>query len=97
MLGPFIERVQALGPEIKALITVLIALVGIVFIAKPATKCIQSFSDAKWMQAIVWLCAGLAVVAISVGLIAILFGWGKELGSSMEDQLGFIFTSVLNG
>lgn len=97
MLDSLIERIQALGPEIKAVITVIIALVGIIFVAKPATKCIQSFSDAKWMQGIIWLCAGLAVVAISVGAIAILFGWGQELGTGMESELGFIYTNVLNG
>ncbi|MHD0398791.1 hypothetical protein ACY2DA_13295 [Staphylococcus simulans] len=96
MLDSLIERIQALGPEIKSVITVVIALLGVIFIAKPATKCMQSFSDAKWMQGIVWLCAGLAVIAISVGAIAILFGWGQELGTGMEEELGFIFTNVLN-
>lgn len=84
MLDPIIERIQSLGPEVKAAIAAFIVLVGIICVAKPITNCIKAFSDAKWMQGCIWGAAALAVV----------FGWGKELGEGMEGELSFIMMQI---
>ncbi|WP_215392861.1 hypothetical protein [Staphylococcus aureus] len=96
MLDPIIERIQALGPEVKAVIAAIIVLVGIIFVAKPVINCIGSFRDAKWLQALMWGGAALCVVAVAAGALVIVFGWGKEIGTGLENELGFIMTQFLN-
>lgn len=90
MLDPIIERIQSLGPEVKAAIAAFIVLVGIICVAKPITNCIKAFSDAKWMQGCIWGAAALTVVVIATAALAVVFGWGKELGEGMEGELSFI-------
>ncbi|MFS4929546.1 hypothetical protein SON31_12555 [Staphylococcus aureus] len=96
MLDPIIERIQSLGPEVKAVIAAIVVLAGIIFVAKPVLNCIKAFSDTKWLQGLMWGGAALAVVAISVGALAIVYGWGNELGSGMEGELSFIMMQIQN-
>lgn len=94
MLDPLIERIQALGPEVKGVIAAFIVLVGIFCVAKPITNCIKAFSDAKWIQGGIWGAAALAVVVIATAALAVVFGWGKELGEGMEGELSFIMMQI---
>ena len=96
MLDPIVERIQALGPEAKAVIAAVVVLAGIIFVAKPVINSVKSFSDAKWLQGLMWGGAALAVVAISAGALAIVYGWGKELGNGMEGELSFIMIQIQN-
>ncbi|HDG2601324.1 TPA: hypothetical protein PCY29_002507 [Staphylococcus aureus] len=96
MLDPIIERIQSLGPEVKAVIAAIVVLAGIIFVAKPIVNSLKAFSDAKWLQGLMWGGAALVVVAIATGALAIVFGWGKEVGNGMESELSFIMLNFLN-
>ncbi|HDE0139756.1 TPA: hypothetical protein PB369_002526 [Staphylococcus aureus] len=96
MLDPIIERVQALAPEFKAAISVVIVLVGILFVAKPIINCIGSFRDAKWLQAFMWGGAAVCVIAFAGAAIVILFGLGKEVGTGLEKELGLVIMQVID-
>ncbi|MBI5973938.1 hypothetical protein [Staphylococcus caledonicus] len=96
MLDPIIERIQSLGPEVKAVIAAIVVLAGIIFVAKPIVNSLKAFGDAKWLQGLMWGGAALVVVAIATGALAIVFGWGKEVGNGMEGELSFIMMQILN-
>lgn len=96
MLDPIIERIQSLGPEVKAAIAAIVVLAGIIFVAKPIVNSLKAFGDAKWLQGLMWGGAALVVVAIATGALAIVFGWGKEVGNGMEGELSFIMMQILN-
>lgn len=96
MLDPIIERIQSLGPEVKAAIAAIVLLAGIIFVAKPIVNSLKAFGDAKWLQGLMWGGAALVVVAIATGALAIVFGWGKEVGNGMEGELSFIMMQILN-
>ncbi|MGZ9759376.1 hypothetical protein [Staphylococcus pseudintermedius] len=97
MLDPIIERIQALGPDVKAVIAAIVVLCGIIFVAKPIVNSLRLFGDAKWLQGLMWGGAALVVVAIATGALAIVFGWGKEVGTGIEGELSYImlYTKVL--
>lgn len=89
MFDPIIDLLQDIGPELKLLVSAIVGLLGIVFIVKPIGKAMAAFSDSSWMKGLMWIIAAIVIVALSVGIIAIIYGLGEEQGESMQDKLSY--------
>lgn len=96
MLDPLIELVQNASPEIKLAISALIGIVGVVCVFKPAANTIASFSKAEWLKGLMWFAAAIVVVAISVGIITVVYGFGQKQGESIESELSYDTHNVEN-
>lgn len=90
MFDRLIETIQNLSPEIKLLISAIIGIAAIALIVKPIVKGMSSISDGRWVPGIIWLLAALAVVAIGVGIVAVVYGLGEDVGTDMENELSMI-------
>lgn len=90
MFDRLIETLQNLSPEIKLLISAIVGLAAVALIVKPIIKGMSSIADGRWVPGIIWLLAALAVVAIGVGIIAVVYGLGEDVGTDMENELSMI-------
>lgn len=89
MFDPVIDFLQNLSPQLKAVVSVVVSIIGVACVLKPAANTLVSFSKADWMKGIMWLIAGIVVIAISIGIIAVTYGLGKKQGDSIKSELGY--------
>ena len=89
MFDPLIDLVKQFGPEIKLLVSVVIGIIGLALVVKPAGKSLSAFSNKEWMGGITWLLAGLVVIALSIGGIVFIYNVGEDSGDNMKDELGY--------
>lgn len=94
MFDPIIQRLQDISPELKPLVTAVIILVGLILLIGPAIKCIKAFSKSQWGEGIMWLLAGIAVIAVSVGAVAVIHSVGSDVGDGMKSNLSFIYSTT---
>ncbi|MDG0820728.1 hypothetical protein M4L90_12435 [Staphylococcus equorum] len=89
MFQPVIDILQNLAPELKLLVSAIVAILGVVFVIKPVAQAFKAFSDSKWMQGLMWVIAAVVIVALSFGIIGIIYGVGEEQGTTMEEELSY--------
>ena len=89
MFDPIIDFLQDMGPELKLLVSAIVTILGIVFVVRPIGKAFAAFSNSEWMKGLMWLIAAIVIVALSVGIIAIIYGLGEDQGESMEQKLSY--------
>lgn len=90
MFDRLIETLQNLSPDIKLLISAIVGVAAVALIVKPVIKGMSAIADGRWVPGIIWLLAALAVVAIGVGIIAVIYGLGGDIGTDMESELSMI-------
>lgn len=91
MLDPIWDFLRQFEPEIKLGVSIILGLAGLALAAKPVLKGMSEISNNKWMGGLIWIVAGLAVVAISVGAIYIVYNLGTDTGGGMKQELGLIY------